>query len=354
LNKFVSENKEALDRLGITPDLQDAVKAENLFKAVSASNSKLAKVAQNQSAFGKVLKFENPTEAVADALNSKFPVKNINQMTKMVRNAGPDAVEGLKSSMFDYAFTKAGGTNGKFDPIAYKRALFDPIAPNQPSLINIMRSQDLITQAEARNLRRITDSMDRVQLATKNRVLMDELVQDASALDDLVMRLIGVNLAEQVKPSGPGSLVIASAGSQAVRNLLGKMPNMLVRGVMEEASKDPQLMAQLLRRGVSEGEKVRLARQLHGYLGAAGLNYATFEEPAPQPEPAAPTASQMIKKMPPAPPTRGVPGMQLGQPPQGAPAGGRPAPGPQSAAPGSSRQMLSALFPFDTISGMGG
>jgi hypothetical protein len=257
--------------------------------------------------------------------------------------------------MFDYAFTKAGGTNDKFDPLAYKRALFDPISQNQPSLINIMRSQDLITQSEARNLRRITDSMDRVQLAMKNRVLMDELVQDASALDDLVMRLIGVNLAEMVKPSGPGSLVIAGAGSQAMRNLLGKMPNMMVRGVMEEASKDPQLMAQLLKRGTSEGEKFRLARQLHGYMGAAGLNYATFDEPPPQQEQTSPTASQMIRKLPPAPPTRGVPGMSLGQQPkpQGAPPAG-PTPGPQSAAPGTSRQMLSQLFPFDTISGMGG
>jgi hypothetical protein len=352
LNKFVAENKEALDRLGITPDLQDAVKAENAFRAVTAANSKLAKVARDQSAFGKVLKFENPTDAVTDALNSRFPVKNISQMTKMARNAGPEAVEGLKSSLLDYAFTKAGGADDKFNPLAYKKALFDPIAPNQPSVINIMRSQGLLTQAEARNLRRITDSMDNVQLAMKNRTLMDNLVNDASALEDLVMRLMGVNAAELVKPSGPGSLVIAGAFSQATRNMFEKMPNMLVRGVMEEAAKDPQLMAQLLRRGTTEGEKLRFARQLHGYLGAAGLNYATFEEPPQQPAPAAgPNASQMLKKLPPAPPTRGVPGLQLG--PQGQQPGA-PAPGPQSAAPGTSRQMLASLFPFDTISGMGG
>jgi hypothetical protein len=349
LNKFVAENKEALDRLGITPDLQDAVKAENAFKAVTASNSKLAKVARDQSAFGKVLKFENPTDAVTDALNSRFPVKNISQMTKMARNAGPEAVEGLKSSLLDYAFTKAGGADDKFNPLAYKKALFDPIAPNQPSVINIMRSQGLLTQAEARNLRRITDAMDNVQLAMKNRTLMENLVTDASALEDLVMRLMGVNAAELVKPSGPGSLVMAGAFSQATRNMFEKMPNLLVRGVMEEAAKDPQLMAQLLRRGVSEGEKLRFARQLHGYLGAAGLNYATFEEPPPQQQPApaaGPNASQMLKKLPPAPPTRGVPGMQIAPPQQ--------APGPQSAAPGTSRQMLASLFPFDTISGMGG
>ncbi len=145
---------------------------------------------------------------------------------------------------------------------------------------------------------------------------------------------------------------MAGAFSQATRNMFEKMPNLLVRGVMEEAAKDPQLMAQLLRRGVSEGEKLRFARQLHGYLGAAGLNYATFEEPPQQQAPAAgPNASQMLKKLPPAPPTRGVPGLQLG--PQGQQPGA-PTPGPQSAAPGTSRQMLASLFPFDTISGMGG
>jgi hypothetical protein len=53
----------------------------------------------------------------------------------------------------------------------------------------------------------------------------------------------------------------------------------------------------------------------------------------------------MFRQMPPAPATRGAPGV-----PQG---GGQPAPGPQSQAPTTqSRAMLEQLFPFDTISAM--
>jgi hypothetical protein len=358
LNKFITDNKPALDRMGITPDLQDAVQAENMFKAVSASNSKLAKVGENQTAFARLLKYGSPVDAVGDALNSRFPVRNMANMAKLAQKSGMPAVEGLRSTVLDYAYTKALRENGTIDANTFKKALFEPIRTGQPSLINIMRSQDIMSATEVKNLRRITDSMDRVEYAMKNRAVMDDLVKDASALDEFVMRLIGVTGASQVGVKGPGQLVIAGAGSQAARNIFGKMPNLMVRNVMEQAAQDPVFMAQLLKRGQSQAEKVRIARQLHAYLGAAGLNYADFEEPPPEPEASIPSgmAASQLRNLRPAPQTRGVPGFEL--PMQQKPGGplqqGAPAPGPQSAAPTSSRQMLASLFPFDTISGMGG
>ena len=63
---------------------------------------------------------------------------------------------------------------------------------------------------------------------------------------------------------------------------------------------------------------------------------------APQPTPAPPPQARV---QPPAPPTRGVPGMG------GQPQGGAPAPGPGATAQGSagptSREMYKSLFPFD-------
>lgn len=344
LQKFIADNQVALDRMGITPDLKDAVQAENLFRSVNSANSKLVKTAQNQSAFGQVLKAENPIDVVTTALNSKFPVKNFSNMAKMARTVGIDAVEGLRSTMMDYAYQKALNENtGLLDPQKFKQVLFDPIRTGQPSLVNIMRSQDIMSKSEVTNLRRITDAMDRIRLATTNRALMDELVANPSMLDDLITRYIGIRGAEMVQTQGPGSLMIAQMGSSAARNIFGKMPNMMVRGVLEEAAKDPELMAILLQRGASNADKMRMSRQLHSYLGAAGLNYASYEEPplaAESPAPGPSSSSRMLRQMPPAPPTKGVPGLQT------QPAGG-PAPG---GAPSQSRSMFQSLFPMDTIS----
>jgi hypothetical protein len=125
-------------------------------------------------------------------------------------------------------------------------------------------------------------------------------------------------------------------------------------------------MSMLLRRNLSEQEKFRLAKSMHAYLLAAGLNYANYEEP---PEAKAvtggPTASRDFQSLqdvynamrprpvPPAPTTRGVPGMPKPAAGQqgGAPAGGPP---PTTGAPTQSRLMMQQLFPNDAIIGAAG
>jgi hypothetical protein len=138
----------------------------------------------------------------------------------------------------------------------------------------------------------------------------------------------------------------------------------MVRKLIQQAAQDPNLMAQLLKRNMSERERFRLARSLHAYLIASGLNYATYEPPPEEQQtratPGAPgsAASDLQslqgvydalrgnKPQPPAPSTRGMPGMPSGAPPAGGPpAGGGAPPTTQS------RMMLQQLFPFDPITG---
>lgn len=358
LEMFVNENKVMLDRMGLTTDLSDAVRTENALRGIEAQNSAIRRTLEKQTAFSQVLKFENPTSAITDALNSRNPVKNFSNMVKLARAGGPDAVEGLKASLYDYAFTKAGGETN-FSPAAFDKALFQPIAVGQPSIFNILRSQNAISIGEAKNLRRLIQPMERIEVAMKNNQLMDDVVQGADAVTELALRVIGSRIGSVVAPSGPGSLIAASAGSKYMRDIFDKMPTLFMRGIIEKATQDPQFMALLLRRGQTEGEKFSMARQLHAYLGAAGLNYATFtgEEPqdaalSPQSLPP-PTAGQQLRSLPPAPPTRGTPNLtRQGQPGQGA---GQPAPVPAGGVPGpqsSSRQMFQSLFPMDIVSSL--
>jgi hypothetical protein len=356
LSKFVNDNRSMLDRFGVTADLENATQAENLFRAINASTSKINKTIRDQTVFAQLLKYENPTSVVADAVNSAKPSKNFNKLVKFAQLGGPDAVNGLKSSVLDYAYTKAGGEAG-FSVKEFERRLFEPIGPGKPSLIAMLRDNGVMSFSEVKDLRRLITPMKRVESAMGNRKLLEEVLTGADAASELGLRIAGAKMGSALNEAaggGGGSLIAASAGSKAMRQIFDKMPNIMTRSIIENAMKDPQLMALLLRKGQTEKERIRIARSLHGYLGAAGLNFATayFEEPPPPPEENRPRGTPMTMLNRQYPSTKGVPSLSTtGQQPA-APGPQSAAPGPQSAAPGTARAQLAALFPNDTLSGL--
>jgi hypothetical protein len=378
LAKFVADNKQMLDRLQITPDLENATRAENAFRALQTQTSQVVKTVNQQAAFAKIMKLgpyeravENPTLVIGDILNSKNPVKNFAGLARLAKSGGPDAVAGFKASLFDYAFIKAGGERG-FSPAAFQKAFFEPLSPGQPSLYSVMRSTDVMSLTEGKNLRRLIAPMERIETAMRNNQLMDDVVQGGDAITELTLRVIGSRLGSAVSSGGPGSLIAASAGSKYMRSIFDKTPTLMVRGIIEQATQDPQLMAELLKRGQNATEKFQIARNLHSYMTAAGLNYASFDEEAPQaprpksyfdvpvpnfsapvtprssaPPPFQSNASQMLRKLPPAPKTRGVPGLSMSQESEAMPP--TAAAGPQGAPSTDSRAAFQQLFPMDAV-----
>jgi len=361
LNKFVRENKPLLDQLGITGDLTDATQAENVLRAVLEQNSVLNRTVRNQTAFAQVLAYENPTNAIGAALRGRFPLRSMARIARLAQRAGPEAMEGLKSSLYDYAFTKATGGTDTLDPQKFKDAFFKPIAKDQPALSEIMRLQGIMSPQELTNIRRLTDQMMRIEDAMENRVALDNVISGADAISELAMRVIGSNIGTAASGGGPGSLIAAAAGSKAIRQIFDKMPMMMVRKTIQRAAQDPVFMAQLLRRNLSEREKFQLAKSMHAYMLASGLNYATYEEPVeakieikgPQVRSRSPSAADQLQNLPrrpqpPAPTTRGMPGAP--GPGAARPPAGRGAP-PTTGAPTQSRQMLQQLFPNDAVLG---
>ncbi|MFM1818231.1 MAG: hypothetical protein RL364_1091, partial [Pseudomonadota bacterium] len=362
LQKFVAENKPMLDKLGITADLSDATKAENMFRMVQSENSDLMKRAADQYAFAQVLKAgkERPSTAIGTILNSGSPVSGMRNMATMARDAGPAAVNGLKAALYDYAYLKAMPQDGtKFSPQAFEAAFFEPLAPNQPSLANIMRANGIMSFTEMKNMKRLLDPMVRVETAMTNRRTMDDVIPGSDAVSELAQRVIGARIGTAAAPGGPGSLIAASAGSKAVRQLFDKMPTISTRGILERAAQDPEFMALLLRKGTTEREKLNIARQLHSYMLTSGLNYATYEEPQPTPQAGTQPpftqqgqAARALRQMPPTASTRGVPFLQQTPPGQPPKAGGGGGGAPTPPAPGGAASMLQQLFPFDSISGL--
>lgn len=369
LKRFVDENKPMLDKLGITPDLTDAAKAENAFRMVQNENSALMKRASDQYAFGQVLKLgnERPSIAIGSMLNGNTPVRDMKNLVKMAMDSdNPEAaVRGLKHSLYDYAYTKATGPSGKFSPQAFEDAFFQPLGPNQPSVANVMRANGVMTLSEMKGLKRLTDPMTRIERSMASGRTLDEIVPGSDAIEELVQRVIGARIGAAAAPGGPGVLIAASAGSKAVRSIFDKMPSMGTVAIMEKAAQDPAFMALLLKKGRTEKEKLQIARQLHGYMLNAGLNYATYEEPEPatsqssaNPGQAAQELNQFDqslrqverqqRQMPVAPSTRGVPGFSPSSKPPGQ-TGGAANTAPANP---SARSQFQALFPNDGISNL--
>ena len=364
LNKFVAENKDLLDQMGITGDLENAAQAENLLAAVLKQNSRLNKDVRNQMAFARLTGVESPTTAIANALspNNLYPVRSMRQLANLARKAGPEAVEGLKAAIYDYVFTKASGGTPQLNAQLFRDAFFKKRTVDQPELASILRTAGIMTPDELKNIRALTDQMRTIEDAMANRTQLENVLQGADIMGELVMRVVGSRIGTSAAAGGPGSLIAASAGSKAIRQIFDKMPMMMVRKLIQEAAQDPQLMAQLLRRNMTERDKFRLARSLHAYLLASGLNYATYEPPPEEKEVMAPgqpgSAAYDLQSLggvydalrgrpqPPAPTTRGMPGMPAG-------GGGPPAPPAGGGAPptSQSRMMLQQLFPNDAIMG---
>lgn len=365
LNKFVNENEVMLRRMNILDDLVDAEKAENLFKQTSNLYSKVNEKLIKQTAFSNVLGAgEKSSLAIANAINSKTPLASFNKLVSLARRADAEAgnknaTEGLKSMIYDYAFTKAGGM-GNFSPEAFEKAFFDRLAPNKPSLVKVLRSQNVMDFSEVKNLKRLIDPMKRVEAGLLRQESVDNLVAGADPVTDLALRIIGSQIGTAVAPGGPGTLIAAAAGSKAVRTIFDKYPNMSITKIIEDATKDPILMRDLLQQGrvVTPRQRVEMGRRLHNYLFTAGYNAGTFDEnelmlEVPETRTTGPSAAQMLRQLPrsapPAPPTRGVPGLL---PPQGSP-GASPSPAApqvQGGAPSNSRVMFQTLFPMDTVS----
>jgi hypothetical protein len=218
----------------------------------------------------------------------------------------------------------------------------------------------------------MTTSMTKVEdtLSTQAKIVDPNTVfKPQDAVEDLAVSMLGARFASAIGPGGAGSLGFASRTMNMTRKFFSGMPARQRLLLLEETVKDPALFQQMMTRAITEEESRNLTsgilRRFYSpevFPTALDRYVDTLATEEPPPEQQAPTrqgpsqSQQMLRTLPPAPPTRGMPNLAPAAPPaaqgqQGAPAPA-PAPGPQGAAPQpptQSRQMLSALFPEDRL-----
>jgi len=360
LIQWAADNNTLVRKAGLAGDLDNAARAENLFSLVTRQNSKINDSLKKRTTFSKLLsdKTENPTTVVTQMIRGKNPTYELNKLVKLAKSGGPDAVDGLRATIMDYAFTQASKGGGGFSPLAFEKAFFTPLAPNKPSLYALMRSQGIMTVAHGNNIRALLNPMKQIEAAMESGQVLDEVINRLGLAGQFGARFIGAQAGSAISrmAGGAGTIQIPAYGASVAQELFDKMPSLSVRSVLEDATKDPAFMAMILdKRAVMPKQQIKLGRQMHAYLLSQGYTDADYNPPEISEVPETPTtgapASKLLRQLPAAPPTTGVPGLSSAPSvrPQG-PGPRAPAAPPMPGAPGqppTSRQMLQSLFPFD-------
>jgi hypothetical protein len=305
LAKWVSKNEDVLSQFpSLKYDLQDAATANVLLKETSVINKKNQAEELAQLSFydlmnpvssdtgRRIYGTESPTTAIARAINTKAPVKGLNRLLDVVKGAPEDmqeqAMTGLKSSILEWASTKAGGSHsGTFSPSSLYDDMFRSMkgSKGRVSLVDWMKENKVMNEAELSNLKTYLSEMVRFEASEKAGDI-GELVDRAGPLFDFYLGITGSALGTRAQriitggQSGPGALIAAGQGAETMRRIFNDIPAALQTDVMSELMSNPKLLAAMMRKPRNDKERIRLASRVGDMLKDLGFSPLRRELPA--------------------------------------------------------------------------
>ena len=305
LASWVANNDEVLSQFpALKADLQNAETANVLLKETSAINKRNQAEELAQLSFydlmnpvssdtgRRIYGTESPSTAIARAINTKAPIKGLNRLLDVVKGAPEDmresAMTGLKSSILEWASTKAGGSHsGTFSPKTLYDDMFRPIkgGKGRVSLVDWMKENKVMNEAELSNLKTYLSEMVRFE-AAEQAGNIGELVDRAGPLLDFYLGITGSAIGTRAQriftggQSGPGALIAAGQGAETMRRIFADIPAALQTDVMSELMANPTLLAAMMRKPRSNKEYVRLTERVGNILKDLGFSPLRRELPS--------------------------------------------------------------------------
>lgn len=303
-NSFIRRYERALGPLfgALFEDLKDARKASLLVKDITAENKEQTKRFMEQTALMQFLGVEDSPGRIIQRIVGEpgnRPVNARQSLIKLIndlKDAPPEAKEGLKDIILDQAWVYAGGANSDkdFNFERFRDYLFSPLSGKDgPSIANLFQHNGLMSVDQFNDYRIMLNQANRVEqvMKTVGPEFTGELVDKGFILQNMVARIVGSGLAtgglEKLKKlapglfgsSGAGNIVVASEGAKAARAIFEQQPNALIRDIFIEAFKDPKLLRELLERASNKKTQYRKLKILPTFLAPAGIELVSGDEP---------------------------------------------------------------------------
>lgn len=271
LARFVDNNDRLLARFpGLRQELQSAESAERLLRNVERSTRKARKIIEQQSAFARLAQVEAPAPYVGSIIKGESPKGSFKRLSNMAKKSGNGSVEGLKTSVLDFARMKATTAEGGFSFRRMKNELMGAQGEGRPSAMRLMRDNEVMSAEEARNWRTLLDEAIRIEDAMANPNQLNQLVDEPSFMFDLAVRMVGANIGgAAAQGSSAGTpIVLAGATSRAFRRLLELTPMTRTLDVLIEVSRpgNSKAMAAMLKRVKTESEAERVMSRVAKFL----------------------------------------------------------------------------------------
>jgi len=319
LQAFMRQNKEVLDFVpDVKKDLDDLLNKRTSLEKLEKIQNHRINTLEKKTIFGKLISdakgYDNPNILVAEIISKKNPTKDLKEIIRIAKRGGPEAVEGLYTSLFDSIYTFAGGRNNKFSFNKFYDKMFT--APKgQSSIATILASQGIISPTQKKYIQDLYKNAKRIEESIISRGGIEGIDLETPGLVDVVARIVGARVGARLGGDAVGApLVAAGVGSRFIRNILDKVPNSLQQDFLSKAMLDPEFAKILLKKGVTESEKVFIGKQIRAYIeGSLGgalqdifeetdleavRAFLSQEQPAPQPvqQPAPPPPAELVQQ----------------------------------------------------------
>jgi len=284
MEKFLNDHEPILKGFPqLYNDLKNIQTQKKLFDLAGTMQTAYKDKLKNVKLFSKIIEDENPTYALHEIIGkSKKPIQELDDMWSVVSSAKnkDSAVEGMKTALFDFAYEMASSGSQGFSFEIFRKLLTEPLRKGKQdtSLIKFMVNKGMIDQVQKSRLEKFVGQGEKVEKYLLGVRGDEEILQNAPDFIVTFLERSGGATAGTVISEAVGlknTLIAASAGSQAVQNLLNKIPNVAVKDLIYDAmlggkKQDGQLLFDALMVKVKkEEDKMVLLRPLFSYFTSA-------------------------------------------------------------------------------------
>ena len=263
-------------------DLSDIQTAEAVLSEVTKA-TKIARTQADRAAFSALLGDAPPAQAIATVMNKADAGDSIRELATIARESGDAAVRGMQHAVIDYAYSSAQTSTGtSFTRL--KQVLEAPVSANEPSPIQMIRSNRLMNERELESFMMFVDEGVKIESALMNPKIAEPLMEAINPLQDLILRIAGSKAGTSVARVGGGDmgagqgLIAASAGVRAFKSAFQNQPIHKLRELSVRAAREPEFMKEVLMSRYTPANRADLERRINLFLLEAGTTALEEDE----------------------------------------------------------------------------